>query len=115
VSAPSSSGGSRFTFEPDEAGIRKVLEGPGVADTLTAAAVQMRERIQRYAPRGFIGYWRSARYVPARQGPDGLEAAAGNDSPVWHLPEYGTVNYPARAPIRKAAREVLAEFKEGSP
>lgn len=112
MTSTSSAGG--FKFERDDAGIRKVLEGPGVAKHLTDAAVQVRERIQRYAPRGFMGYWRSVRYVPAKAGPDGLEAAAGVDSPVWHLPEYGTANYPARAPIRKGARDVLADFKEGS-
>lgn len=104
-----------FKFERDKPGIEKVLEGPGVARALNDAATQMRARIQRYAPKGFMGYWRSARYVPAQRGPEGLEAAAGVDSPVWHLPEYGTASYPARAPIRKAAREVLADFKEGSP
>lgn len=113
MSAPSSAGSS-FKFEPDRKGIEKVLEGPGVAKALTDAAVQVRERIQRYAPRGFMGYWRSVRYVPAKPGPDGLEAAAGVDSPVWHLPEYGTASYPARSPIRKGARNVLADFKEGS-
>lgn len=105
---------SPFRFTRDEAGIRDVLEGPGVATALNDAAGKMRERIQRYAPKGFMGYWKSVRYVPAKPGPDGLEAAAGVDSPVWHLPEYGTANYPARAPIRKAAREVLSDFKEGS-
>jgi hypothetical protein len=114
VTAPSSSGGG-FKFEPDEAGIKKVLAGPGVGKALTDAAVKMRERIQRYAPRGFMGYWKSVRYVPAKPGPDGLEAAAGVDSPVWHLPEYGTASYPARSPIRRAARDVLDDFQEGSP
>jgi hypothetical protein len=110
MSSPSS---SQFRFERDDRGIADVLEGPGVAKALTAAAARVRERIQRWAPRGFMGYWRSVRYVPAQPGPDGLEAWAGVDSPVWHLPEYGTANYPARAPIRKAAREVLSDFEEG--
>ena len=102
-----------FKFEPDRKGIEDALESPGVGRLLTSTASSVRDRIQRFAPRGFMGYYKSVRFVPAKKGTDGLEAAAGVDSPVWHLPEYGTANYPARSPIRRAVAEVVDRFEEG--
>lgn len=102
-----------FKFTPDRKGIEDVLESPGVGRLLTERASRARERIQRYAPRGFMGYYKTVRFVPAQKGPDGLEAAVGVDSPVWHLPEYGTARYPARSPIRRGVAEVVDRLEEG--
>lgn len=104
-----------FRFDVDTKGIEDVLESPGVAKHLTAAARAVADKIERFAPRrrAFMDYRRSIRAIPASQGSDGLEAAAGVDSPTWHLPEYGTARYPARSPIRRAAAEVVDRFEEG--
>lgn len=108
---------SSFRFEPDKPGIEDVVNGPGVADYLTAIARDAADRIRRRAPHGrdaFFNYWRSVRYVPAQRGPDGtLEAAAGSDSPGWHLAEYGTERLAPIAPIRRGVEEVGIEIKTG--
>lgn len=109
---------SSFKFEPDRAGIEDVVNGPGVADYLTAVAKDAADRIRRRAPHGrdaFFNYWKSVRHVPATRGPDGtLEAAAGSDSPGWHLAEYGTERLAPLAPIRRGVEEVGIKIEGGS-
>lgn len=107
---------SSFKFERDDSGISEVVNGPGVAEHLTAVARDAADRIKRRAPQGrdsFFNYWRSVRYVPAQMTGDGLEAAAGSDSPGWHLAEYGTSRLAPIAPIRRGVEEVGIELEGG--
>lgn len=103
-----------FRFELDASGVDEVVNGRGVAEHLTAIAADARTKIQRRAPFGrdaFFDYHGSIRYVPARRGPDGLEAAVGSDSPAWHLVEFGTARYEPRAPIRRGVEEAGIELR----
>lgn len=106
-----------FRVEADEAGIKDLMNGPGVGEILTGAAQTAAEKIKRRAPfgRAFFDYFRSVRWVAAKPGPDGMEAAVGVDSPGWHLPEYGTANYPATAPIRRGVEEAGIRLETKGP
>lgn len=104
-----------FEFKPDKAGIERVLEGPGVARVLDRSAESAASKMRAMAPRGFFRYKESISAKKARKTSEGLAAAAGSDSPGWHLVEFGTVSQPPRAVIRKALRSIRSiRFEEGS-
>lgn len=108
--AGSGGSSSAFRFDPDAGGIRDLLTGRPVADLLTETARNARELVLKYAPSDpddFFRYRSSVRYVPAQtvSNLDDMFAAVGSDSPGWHLVEFGTVRYPARAPIRRGVQE----------
>jgi hypothetical protein len=102
-----------FRFDPDELGIARVLNGPEMAGFLTGAARDVAGRVDRYAPskrRDFYDYRSNVRAVPASLTADGLEAAVEVDSPGWHLVEFGSLHYPARAPLRRAMQDAGFEL-----
>lgn len=106
--------GRGFRFVPDEAGIKEVSTGDGVADFLTDVAGEAAARVRARGPKGddFFDYGSSVKAVPAYDGPDGTEAGVQVGSPGWHLPEYGTARISPRAPLRKGVSEIV-DFKEG--
>jgi len=102
-----------FRFDPDELGIERVLNGPEMAGFLTDAASDVAGRVTKYAPakrRDFFDYRSKVKAVPARLTSDGLEAGVEVDSPGWHLVEFGTIRYPARAPLRRAMQDAGFEL-----
>lgn len=100
-------------FEPDEAGIKDVLNGPGVRKHIDTVTSQIADAARRLAPSGFMEYRKSIESIPATDGPDGPVGYAGSDHPGWHLAEYGTARSPARAPLRNAVAQVGIRFEEG--
>lgn len=102
-----------FRFDPDEAGIERVMTGPAMAAFLTDKAKDVKGRVLNYAPsakRDFYDYRSNVRYVPATLTAEGLESRVEVDSPGWHLVEFGTMRYPARAPLRRAMQEAGFEL-----
>lgn len=103
-----------FRFTPNEDGIHEVSTGAEVGKLLTQYARDAARNIKRLAPtkRGFMDYRKNVKAIAARRGPDGFEAQVVVDTPVWHLPEYGTAEHRATAPIRKGVKETGIQFEE---
>lgn len=106
-----------FRFTPDGAGIFEVANGDEVKGVLMQNAMDVAAAVRRLAPKDpddFFGIAANVQAKPARRDTDGkMTATVEVDSPGWHLAEFGTANTPARAPIRKGARTVLTDFREG--
>lgn len=105
----------RFRFEPDAAGIFEVSSGEAVKGILSQRARDARAEVMKLAPkrRAFFDYRRNVKAIPAKKVGKGYEAAVVVDSPGWHLPEYGTAEHPATAPIRRGVRLAKLDFEEG--
>jgi len=103
-----------FRFEPDEAGMFEAANGDGVRGILDQRAQDARKEIMKLAPRrrAFFDYRKKIRTVKARRVGRTYEAAVVVDSPGWHLPEYGTVEHPATAPIRRGVKLARLDFRE---
>lgn len=108
--------GKRFRFEPDPDGIFEASSGEAVKGILTQRAQDARREVMKLAPkrRAFFDYRKHVKARPAKRVGRGFEAAVEVDSPGWHLPEYGTAEHPATAPIRRGVRLAGIDFKEGT-
>lgn len=93
-----------FRFTPDADGIFHVANSKAVGKLLTQRAQEGARQVRKLGPKksAFFDYRRSVKALPARKNAEGnQEAAVVVETPGWHLPEFGTSNYPATAPIRK--------------
>jgi len=104
----------KFRFEPDTNGIFAASNGEGVRGILDQRAQDARKQILALAPkkRSFFDYRRNIKTEKARRVGRGYEAAVFVDSPGWHLPEYGSADTPATAPIRRGVRLAKLDFRE---
>lgn len=106
----------RFRFEPNEAGIFEAANGEAVRGILTQRAQDAAREVRRLAPkkRGFFDYRRSVKARAAKRVGRGMQAAVEVTSPGWHLPEFGTAEHRATAPLRRGIRLAGLKFEEGS-
>lgn len=104
-----------FVFIPDQRGIYQVTTGPEIADLLNERAREAATEIRKRAPRrgkSFMGYRRKIKTTRARRVGNTIQAEVYVDSPVWHLPEYGTSEITPTAPIRNGVRATGIKFEE---
>ncbi len=104
-----------FRFTPDKDGIFRVLTGPEIGKLLDQRASDAAKQIRQRAPRkrAFLDYRKGIKTTRARRSGTTIQAEVMVDSPGWHLPEYGTSNYPPSAPIRNGVRAAGIDFEEG--
>ena len=112
-SAPTGSA-KKWRYEPDVDGIYRVATGKGVAKILTQRAGDAAREVKKLGPKkrgAFFNYKKSVRARPARQTTEGFEAGVEVNTPGWHLPEFGTANYRATAPLRRGVELAGLELR----
>ena len=105
-----------FRFEPDAAGVYEVTNSAEVGALLTQRANDARDQILKLAPRRRWSFYECRRGVKvrrARRVGRSIEAEVRVESSGWHLPEYGTAEVRATAPIRNGVRLAGIDFEEG--
>ncbi len=103
-----------FRFTPNESGIHEVTTGPDVGKLLNQYADDAARNIRRLAPRrrSFMDYRKNIKVNRARKVGNTVRAEVVVDSPLWHLPEYGTSRLAPSAPIRTGVRATGIKFEE---
>lgn len=106
-----------FRFEKDDAGIKRVANGPGVAHALDKAAAKAEGKIKALAGNlsagAFLGFRGSIRSIKSRDVSGEQTAYVGSDSPGWHLQEFGTSRTRPKAIIRRGMKTSGIRFEEG--
>lgn len=88
------------------AGIDELLDTPAAKALVTGGAKQVAESASELAPVDTGYYKRSLRSSRAVREPDRLVATAYTVDPFGHLVEWGSVNNPAHAPLRRGAERL---------
>lgn len=93
------------TFTINPRGIDELVRSPKMAAAVTAVAKDIAEAAPEFIPqtRQHHQASRSYRYVKAKPSPTGVRAAAITTYAFGHLVEWGSINNPAYAPLRRAA------------
>lgn len=89
-------------------GIDNLLDTPGVQRVVSGAASAVAEAASQIAPDGGPGRGLKESYkaTKAVREPDRVVATAYTDDFAGHLAEWGSVNNPAYAPLRRGAERV---------
>lgn len=101
-------------FVPDLAGQEQIVKGPGVARALREEADGLRDAVegqaQRFANTGrFAG---SIEVGDVERIAGGLSISVYTTDPDGHIVEWGSVNNPPYAPLRKGVASTGLRFRE---
>lgn len=92
---------------PDPDGIDQLLNEPAVLALVAKGAQDVAANARAIAPLGREGFLkRSYRATPARVSADGVTATAYTISMAGHWAEWGSVNNPPYAPLRRGAERL---------
>ena len=96
-----------MTFKPNPNLVRELAREPWAQDLLREAAEAVEDEARRNSPLGddFVGYY--GRFA-TRVGR--LSATVGNTDIAAHLIEYGSVNNPPYAPLRRGVSAAALRF-----
>lgn len=97
-----------MTFELDRLGVVATLNSADAKRLLEQEARRLVRSAAANAPRGAHAgqhVAKSYKSTPARSTPTGAEADVYTDDPFGHLVEWGSVNNPIYAPLRRAASQ----------
>lgn len=91
-----------------EDGVDDLLDAPAVLSVVSGAAVAVSTAASAIAPDGGAhrGVKESYKATKAVREPDRIVATAYSDDDFAHLVEWGSVNNPAYAPLRRGAERV---------
>lgn len=101
-------------FEINQGGLLELLNDAAARAFLTetaqrgATATEQAAPIGRYAPH----YKDTIGSTPAEPSPEGAKATFFSSSPVWHIVEFGSVNNPPYAPLRRGALAIGVDFRD---
>jgi hypothetical protein len=90
----------------NEAGIAELLHSPGVKAHLHETATKVVEEVVRIAPRHTGHYDDSIQVGAMTETPDGPAIAVESTDFAAHLVEFGSMNNPPYAPLRRAPRNL---------
>lgn len=93
-----------FKFNDDF--LRQVVHGPKMRGAMDLTATAVANEVERNAPSGFGGYRRRIETRTVRTA-EGWKGRVEVRSSFWHLVEFGSINNPARAPLRRSLEVVL--------
>lgn len=101
----------RFTFKLNEAGVRKIANGPEMAAYINKVA---RAVLQSAKATPEVPWWylRSLGMSPATPGARDLAAKVYSNDSRWHIFEFGTIYNTGYHPLRRAVTDTGLRFEE---
>lgn len=102
-----------MTFRLNPRGVTELVTSTGAVALVNREARTLAKTVQEQTPIGETHQaWESIRTTPARPMPDGSEGTVYSTDPFWHLIEFGSVNNPPYAPMRRAVLRRGLRFRD---
>lgn len=96
-------------------GVDALVSTPAALALVTEGAKSIADNAAAVAPVGTGHLRESYKSTPGRRIPTGVQATAYTDDIAGHMAEWGSVNNPAYAPLRRGAARAGFETKMAGP